>query len=180
MDEKAEKQTTETKLEKALIQLTQLAEGLVNGDFFFSIDDPTLQCGVQQLPLLGKAMTGVQSAMHNLQERSDELHDSSMELAMGISECFGVLEEVRKGNFTARLSKESLNSSSELMSSLAQSLNTTISELPVPDGCNRSSTGGDPGAINAHTGVVGQRSGIAHYWCGGLQSQHSDHGAPAQ
>ncbi len=61
-----------------------------------------------------------------LEGRADEMHDSSMELALGISECFGVLEEVEKGNLKVRVGESTLSSTDELMASLARTLNKTI------------------------------------------------------
>jgi rsbT co-antagonist protein RsbR len=58
--------------------------------------------------------------------RIDEYHESSMELAMGMSECFSVLSEVRKGNLEARVGEMALSSSDELMASLAKGVNDTI------------------------------------------------------
>lgn len=63
------------------------------------------------------------------QERIEEYHASTMELAMGLSECFQVLSEVREGNMDARVSEHTLSSSDEVVANLAKSLNDTISEI---------------------------------------------------
>ncbi len=63
------------------------------------------------------------------QERIEEYHNSTMELAMGLSECFQVLSEVRDGNMDARVSEFTLGSADEVVANLAKSLNETISEI---------------------------------------------------
>ncbi|MBW2262029.1 MAG: PAS domain S-box protein [Deltaproteobacteria bacterium] len=64
--------------------------------------------------------------VRELEARADEMHDSTMELALGISECFGVLDEVEKGNLKVRVGESTLSSPDELMASLARALNKTI------------------------------------------------------
>jgi len=66
------------------------------------------------------------SHVRELEARADEMHDSSMELALGISECFSVLEEVERGNLKVRVGESTLGSTDELMASLARALNKTI------------------------------------------------------
>ncbi len=61
--------------------------------------------------------------------RIDEFHNASMELAMGISECFQVLSEMRRGNLEARVSEYTLSSSDELMANLGQELNAALDEI---------------------------------------------------
>jgi anti-anti-sigma regulatory factor len=61
--------------------------------------------------------------------RLEEYHNSSMELAMGISECFQVLSEVRQSNLGARVSEMTLSSKDELMAKLGRSLNDAIAEI---------------------------------------------------
>ncbi len=63
------------------------------------------------------------------QARVEEAHASSMELAMGLSECFQVLAEARGGNLFARVGEETLHSKDELIANLARSLNETIDEV---------------------------------------------------
>ncbi|MCP4679304.1 MAG: PAS domain-containing protein [Deltaproteobacteria bacterium] len=63
------------------------------------------------------------------QDRLDEFHNSTMELAMGISECFQVLSETRMGNLDARVSEQTLSSSDELMANLGQELNLSLDAI---------------------------------------------------
>jgi PAS domain S-box-containing protein len=63
--------------------------------------------------------------------RLDDFHASSMELAMGISECFQVLSEMRQGNLEARVSEYTLSSSDELMANLGQALNDALDEIEL-------------------------------------------------
>lgn len=88
---------------------------------------------VRAAPIEGKeGAAGALVVMHDVTEaheferRADEYHESSMELALGISECFQVLDEVEKGNLKARVGEATLSSPDELMASLARALNKTI------------------------------------------------------
>jgi len=64
-----------------------------------------------------------------LEQRIDEFHNSSMEMAMGLSDCFQVLSEVRGGNLGARVSDVTLSSSDELVASIGRALNDAIAEI---------------------------------------------------
>jgi len=71
----------------------------------------------------------LQGRVTDCEKRLEEYHNSSMELAMGISECFQVLSEVRRSNLGARVSESTLSSSDELMANLGRSLNDAIAEI---------------------------------------------------
>jgi C4-dicarboxylate-specific signal transduction histidine kinase len=70
-----------------------------------------------------------ESLLQHEGERLRTFHDSSMELALCVSEVFGVLALLREGNFQVRVSREVLNSSEELMAGLGQELNHTIEDF---------------------------------------------------
>jgi len=59
----------------------------------------------------------------------EEYHESTMELAIGISELFEVLSEVRKGNLHARVSEATVAGSNDLVSQMASAMNATVSEI---------------------------------------------------
>lgn len=63
------------------------------------------------------------------ENRIEEFHAAAMEMAMGLSECFQVLSEVREGNLSARLSDATLSSSDELVASIGRALNDAINEI---------------------------------------------------
>ena len=54
---------------------------------------------------------------------------TSMDIAMGLSECFHVLSEVRAGRLDARVSDATLHASDELVAKFSATLNATIEEL---------------------------------------------------
>ena len=80
-------------------------------------------------PALERLRQGLDEALSAWQRQSDEFHASSMELAMGVSECFSVLAEVRAGNLAARVSPATTNSSEEVIARLGQTLNATVADL---------------------------------------------------
>jgi anti-anti-sigma regulatory factor len=61
--------------------------------------------------------------------RLADFHNSTMELAMGASECFQVLTAMRQGNLAARVSEQVLSSSDELIANFGRTLNDTAREL---------------------------------------------------
>ncbi|MBI4861825.1 MAG: STAS domain-containing protein, partial [Candidatus Riflebacteria bacterium] len=63
------------------------------------------------------------------QTRLEAMHHTSMELAMGVGECFSVLAEMRKGNFEALVSADALGSSEELVAKLGSALNETVKDI---------------------------------------------------
>jgi len=64
----------------------------------------------------------------NLQD-IDGFHESSMELALGLSETFSVLDALRTGDMGIRASAEMLESSNELIAQLAQAVNATTAGM---------------------------------------------------
>lgn len=64
-----------------------------------------------------------------LEERSEDYHSSTMELALGLAECFEVLSEARRGNLQARVSREALDSSNEVVSGMGKAINDTVADL---------------------------------------------------
>ena len=79
----------------------------------------------------GRSIAELTEALEKAEARIEEFHNSTMELAMGISECFQVLSEVKAGNLSARVGEESLNSEEEIIASLAEILNDAIQEIEL-------------------------------------------------
>ena len=71
----------------------------------------------------------LKSQNEEYEQRIEEFHNASMEMAMGISECFQVLSELRQGNLGARVSELTLSSKDELTANLGRALNDSIAEL---------------------------------------------------
>jgi len=63
------------------------------------------------------------------EKRIEEFHNASMEMAMGLSECFQVLSDVRTGDLAARVGDATLSSSDELVASIGRALNAAINEI---------------------------------------------------
>jgi anti-anti-sigma regulatory factor len=61
--------------------------------------------------------------------REDEYHAATMDLALGLSECFQILTEARGGNLAARVSASVLESPDEVIANLGGLLNDTISDF---------------------------------------------------
>lgn len=59
----------------------------------------------------------------------EQYHASTMELAIGLSDCFQVLDEARKGNLGARVDSTTSNSSEEIVARMGQALNDTMNDL---------------------------------------------------
>ncbi len=69
------------------------------------------------------------AALAEAQKLEENFHQSSMDVALVISECFQALAEVRQGNLEAQVSENVLNSSDELLANLGKLLNDTIRDL---------------------------------------------------
>ena len=76
-----------------------------------------------------KTVEQLQAELDEAQARLDEYHNSTMELAMGLSECFQVLSAMRQGQLDARVSEYTLNSEDELMANLGRALNEALEEI---------------------------------------------------
>jgi anti-anti-sigma regulatory factor len=64
-----------------------------------------------------------------LDAHTEEFRESTMDLALGLSECFQVLAMVRAGDLSARVSDETVESSDELMAQLGVTLNQTVADF---------------------------------------------------
>ncbi len=104
---------------KTLEVLTAAAEGDLSGRLELADDTAAAQDFQKK----------INEILSHFEERTDEYHASSMELAMGLSECFQVMADVREGNLEAAVSEMTTNSSEELISKLGIGLNETIGEI---------------------------------------------------
>ena len=59
----------------------------------------------------------------------EDYHEQSMELAMGVSECFEVLEDVQRGELAVSVGDGTTGSPVELVARLGKTLNRTIARL---------------------------------------------------
>ena len=69
------------------------------------------------------------AAIQALDDHLGEDRDATMSMALGLSECFGVMAAVRTGDLTARVSDEMLGSDNELMSQFGAALNDTVADI---------------------------------------------------
>lgn len=69
------------------------------------------------------------AAIQSLDEHLGDDRDAAMAMALGLSECFGVMAAVRTGDLSARVSDEMLNSDHELMQQFGSSLNDTVADI---------------------------------------------------
>jgi rsbT co-antagonist protein RsbR len=67
--------------------------------------------------------------LNELLASQEQYHESTMELALGISEIHELFSEMRRGNYEARASDELLGSEDEIIASVAQAFNETIGEV---------------------------------------------------
>ncbi|MFH2006221.1 MAG: STAS domain-containing protein [bacterium] len=99
--------------------LKAAAEGDLAARLEGTFDDPQAAAFQQQL----------NEIISHFEERTEDYHNSSMELAMGLSECFQVMAEVRAGNLDASVSEATTASSEELIASLGVTLNETVAVI---------------------------------------------------
>ncbi len=109
-------------ISECLHVLVEVRQGNLNAQ----VSDEMLTSKEELLSGLGRELNETVGQLRQQMTRVDEFHTSTMDLAMGISECFQVLSEIRKENYQARISDETLNSGDELMAKLAKAINDTI------------------------------------------------------
>ena len=80
-------------------------------------------------PALEKLRVAVNACLQQAGDQEAASHNSSMELAMGLSDCFSVLTEVKRGRLDVEVSAETLSSSEELVSQLGAALNEAVRGL---------------------------------------------------
>ncbi len=71
----------------------------------------------------------INAALQSIDDHLGEDRNATMALALGMSDCFGVLATVRGGDLTARVGDVTLESEVELLSAFGVTLNETISEI---------------------------------------------------
>ena len=80
-------------------------------------------------PDVVKLQGAVNSLVDTMDRRLTEDRESSMNLALAMSECFAVLDAVRSGDLATRVSDASIESADELMAQFARTLNDTVSDI---------------------------------------------------
>ena len=71
----------------------------------------------------------VNEVLATLDARTQEMHSATMDMALGLSDCFEALSQVRGGNLQARVSEATLASTSELLAKFANVLNATLGDI---------------------------------------------------
>lgn len=111
-------------VKSALFQQTlEVLSAAAEGDLTRRLEGTFDEQGVQEF------QAKINEILTHFEERTDEYHNSSMELAMGLSECFQVMADVREGNLEAAVSEMTTSSSEELIAKLGTGLNETIGEI---------------------------------------------------
>ena len=110
---------TDPQIQSWVTQLDQFTKG----DYSKRLDKPATD------PALEKLREAVNQCLAQSEERDAEAHGSSMELAMGLSECFTVLTEVKRGRLDVEVSPETVGSSEELVAKLGEALNDALRGL---------------------------------------------------
>jgi anti-anti-sigma regulatory factor len=80
-------------------------------------------------PTVNELQTAINSLVDNLDQVLSDDRESTMNMALSMSECFAVLESVRQGNLDARIGEESISTADELMQQFATTLNSTIADI---------------------------------------------------
>ena len=80
-------------------------------------------------PALEKLRLAVNECLQQAEQREQVAHASSMELAMGMSECFTVLTELRRGQLDVAVSAETLASTEELVAQLGTAINDALAQI---------------------------------------------------
>ncbi len=80
-------------------------------------------------PEVVRLRDGINEMCDSLDERLAEDRDATMNLALGMSECFQVLASVRQGDLSARISDETLETEDELMAQFGRTLNETVADI---------------------------------------------------
>ena len=124
----AEYHESSMELAMGLSECFEVLQQAGHGDLSARVGEATLRSSDELIANLGKALNDTLTEISSQHVRMDEYHASSMDLAMGLSECFQVLAAVRAGDLDARVGEATLSSSDELMQNLAVSINQTIEE----------------------------------------------------
>lgn len=101
----------------------------ISGDLSARVTDSTLSSSDGLVSSLGRTINDTMASLESQYGEVERYHESSMELALGLSECFAMLSSVKEGDLYVQVSDEVLNSSNSLIASLGRSLNETVTEL---------------------------------------------------
>ncbi len=80
-------------------------------------------------PAVNALLQEVNQLLGAFKEQAHAAHTASLEMALGVSDCFEALSQARKGNLNIRVSESTINSSDELLSKLGHYLNLTLQEM---------------------------------------------------
>lgn len=128
-DLKVKNEQRETLLDSSLQEITRLLRDVREGNVSLQIDNKLMTSEDKFIATLSQEINATLDMVSSQHVRVEEYHESTMELALGISDCFQVLADVRHGNLDARVGDETLNSKDELLQNLGRGINATVSEL---------------------------------------------------
>jgi len=106
-------------LDKLLAELAEAAKGDLDSTLDVKLTDKTML----------DVLAGVNKVIGALAEHGEEYRESTMTLALGLSDCFQVLAAVRSGDMSARVGQETIECGDDLMGQLGETLNATIADI---------------------------------------------------
>lgn len=116
-------------LAMGLSELFQVLTDVRAGNLDARVSDALLTSNDELMARLGAVLNEAIAEIQTQHVRVEEYHSGSMELAMGLSECFQVLADVREGKLDSRVSDAVLASNDELMARLGELINGTLESL---------------------------------------------------
>lgn len=116
-------------MERACGECVRVIEDALAGRPGARVGDAVAGCSDAWMGRLGAGIDGLIAKLEADEARSREYHAATMNLAIGMSECFQVLSEVAQGNLSARVNTDGLGSHDELSVSLATAINDTIEKF---------------------------------------------------
>jgi anti-anti-sigma regulatory factor len=108
-----------SELDALLTSMRRIQEGDLAARLDVKFDDPAMT----------ELQVRINELVVTLDSHTEEFRESTMDLALGLSECFQVLASVSAGDLSARVSEETLGSTDELMVQLGGTLNETIANF---------------------------------------------------
>ncbi|HOX45451.1 MAG TPA: STAS domain-containing protein [Myxococcota bacterium] len=110
--------------------LAKALDGLAQGTLDVPVPSAAGVEGLDPVCLAAKRLQAeLRRAAGELEQERSQNHQSSMEMALGLSESFEVLTKVCQGNLDARVGKQVEESPEELIAQLAKLLNATIENI---------------------------------------------------
>ena len=115
--------STDEKTRQILAWFTETLDAMIQGAELPKMEIDTDDDEVKALK------TTIDEQVAEAAEFVTSAHEGSVDLALGLAECFETLKRARAGDFQAEISEETLMSSNEVVAQLGQTFNETITDL---------------------------------------------------